>query len=180
MNEKNRKSSLWISLFALLVAGVAVAGSLGLSLLLGLLACPLCFYQRSFAMAAFGMLVAGLIGKGRKSGCINLLALYPALSGLMIAGLHCYLEATNQLWCPPGFYGFGSAPQQSLAAFVLLTLTLTIGVMIDMYNDDIDPFSMFVSVIVAAGLCYGASNANPPPAMPKPENMDKTCHPPVV
>ena len=39
----------------------SVAGSLYLSLGLGLIACPLCFYQRTFAFAVLGVLILGRI-----------------------------------------------------------------------------------------------------------------------
>ena len=48
---------------ALLASGVAVAGSVWLSVGMELLACPLCFYQRSFAMGVFGVLAMALLSR---------------------------------------------------------------------------------------------------------------------
>src|SRR5260370_8662109 len=48
---------------ALLVALIALAGSLWLSMGMGLKACPLCFYQRTFVMAPVAVLVFGLPGR---------------------------------------------------------------------------------------------------------------------
>lgn len=51
---------------AFVVATIALAGSLLLSLVLGLKACPLCFYQRTFIMSLVGVLGIGLLtGAGR-------------------------------------------------------------------------------------------------------------------
>jgi disulfide bond formation protein DsbB len=49
------------ALLALLVAAAAAAGSLYLSLEMGLKACALCFYQRAFAFGLVGVLLTGLL-----------------------------------------------------------------------------------------------------------------------
>src|SRR5436190_1785121 len=53
----------------------ALAGSLYLSLGMGLKACPLCFYQRVFAMSTVGVLLLGLLVPGGRPGLASLLAL---------------------------------------------------------------------------------------------------------
>src|SRR5262245_38552223 len=60
VNGSNENATLW-NWLALLVSAVAVAGSLWLSLGVELVGCPLCFYQRTFAMCAFGVLLVGLL-----------------------------------------------------------------------------------------------------------------------
>src|SRR5262245_8623293 len=53
-------ASLWTCL-ALLASLVGVAGTIYLSLGLGLRACPLCFYQRVFIMGVAAVLAVGLL-----------------------------------------------------------------------------------------------------------------------
>jgi hypothetical protein len=104
-----------------LVALAAVAGSLALSLFMGLKACPLCFYQRSFAMAALGALLLGLVGRGAGDRTLAArVALLCATAGLGVAAFHVSLEVRGTLECPDGLLRLGSAPAQSLAVFVLL------------------------------------------------------------
>src|SRR3979411_506515 len=90
---------LWI---ALLVSVLAVIGSLALSLGLGLRACPLCFYQRTFAMRVAAVLAMGLLMRLRRTGGLSLLALPLALGGLGVALFHVSLEWNGTLECPKG------------------------------------------------------------------------------
>src|SRR5436190_1735483 len=99
---------------ALLVALAGLAGSLFLSLGMNLKACPLCFYQRTFAMSVVAVLGMGLFTGGR-SGRLGLLTLPLAVAGLGVAVFHVYLETAGKLECPQGLLGWGSAPRQSLA-----------------------------------------------------------------
>jgi disulfide bond formation protein DsbB len=107
---------------ALLVAVLTAVGSLYLSMGMGLNACPLCFYQRTFVMA-----VVGVLGVGRalrlavEPGSLSTLAFPLAVAGLGVAATHTGLVASGILVCPEGFFGLGSAPLQSLVAYVLLT-----------------------------------------------------------
>ena len=107
MDRSNETGTLWTWL-ALLASAAAVAGTLWLSVGMGLVACPLCFYQRTFAMAALGVLVMGLLVGGRR-GPLSLLALPTAVGGLAVAGFHVALEARGTLECPRGVLGLGSA-----------------------------------------------------------------------
>src|SRR5437868_5534791 len=109
----SRAASFW-SWAALLVALVALAGSLYLSLGMGLKACPLCFYQRTFVMGLVGVLGMGLLTKTGPSGRLGLLALPLAAAGLGVALFHVYLELAGRLECPQGLFGWGTAPKQSL------------------------------------------------------------------
>jgi disulfide bond formation protein DsbB len=118
-------SAIWLPL---LVALLAAAGSLWLSVGMGLKACPLCFYQRTFVMGVVAVLGIGLLtGPGHRQ-VLNLLALPLALAGLGVAAFHVFLELTGQLECPGGILGLGTAPQQSLAVLALLFLLVLVGV----------------------------------------------------
>jgi disulfide bond formation protein DsbB len=113
---------------ALVVAVLALVGSLLLSVQLELRACPLCFYQRTFIMGVIGVLGVGLGVRGLRPGLLSFLALAPAMGGLGVAIWHNYLEQTGKLECPLGLFDAGTAPQQSLAAFVVLVGLLLLDV----------------------------------------------------
>src|SRR5262249_45325113 len=102
----------------LLVALVALAGSLWLSIGMKLKACPLCFYQRTFVMGVVAVLGIGLLTEQRHRAVLNLLALPLVVAGLGVAAFHVYLEMTGKLECPAGVMGVGTAPQQSRAVLV--------------------------------------------------------------
>lgn len=125
-SEPAKCCSLWSAL-ATVIALVALAGSLYLSMGMNLKACPLCFYQRTFVMGVVGVLIIGSLARNA-GGVISLLALPMAVGGLTIAGYHTYLEATGVLECPQGVAHLGSAPQQSLAIHVVLVLVLALDV----------------------------------------------------
>jgi disulfide bond formation protein DsbB len=118
---------LWERL-ALLAAGSTLAGSLYLSMGMGLNACPLCFYQRTFIMAVVGVLGVGLaLRLPVAPGTLSLLAVPLALSGLGVAAVHSSLVWSGVLACPRGVFGLGSAPEQSLSAQVVVTALLLPG-----------------------------------------------------
>src|SRR5436190_2221701 len=81
-NATAERPSSGLTWFALLVALVAVAGSLWLSLGMNLKACPLCFYQRTFAMAVFGVLVVDAVRNGRSRRFVG-----PALLTAVLLGV---------------------------------------------------------------------------------------------
>lgn len=112
---------------SLLVALLGSVGSLWLSMGLGLKACPLCFYQRSFVMAAFAILGLGWFVERNRPGLICLLSVPLAWAGLGVATFHEYLVLTNVLECPKALLGLGTAPAQSLAMFVALAAVTTLG-----------------------------------------------------
>jgi disulfide bond formation protein DsbB len=120
------RSERW-AVGSLLVAAAGTAGSLWLSLGMGLKACPLCFYQRSFVMAVLATLVVGLVVDRARSGLLCLLSVAPACAGLGVAAFHVYLELAEVLECPRALLGLGSAPMQSFAMFVVLVLTTASG-----------------------------------------------------
>ena len=151
---------------------LAIAGTLGslfLSLGMGLKACPLCFYQRTFIMAATAVLLIGLAADRTRPGLFCLLSLPLALAGLGIAAFHEYLVVTDVLECPKALLGLGTAPAQSLAAFAALTVSALVGAW---SGDRKGPFSL---AIVVGVLMAWASVASSPPLPPVP----KTPYDPV-
>lgn len=112
----------------LLVALLATMGSLWLSVGMGLKACPLCFYQRTFAMSVFGVFGIGVLTGPRFRNVLNVLALPLAVGGFGVAAFHLYIESTGKLECPPGVMGIGTAPEQSFAVFLVLLVVIAVGV----------------------------------------------------
>src|SRR5260370_16019931 len=86
----------------LLVALLALAGSLWLSVGMGLKACPLCFYQRTFVMGVVAVLWIGVLTGERHRAGLNLLALPLVVAGFGVAAFHVFLELTGKLECPGG------------------------------------------------------------------------------
>jgi disulfide bond formation protein DsbB len=152
-------------LVALAVALVAAGGSIYLSVGMGLRACPLCFYQRTFVMAVVGVLAIGLIVRNSlKPGVLGVLCLPAALGGLGVAGWHVFLEAGGKMECPAGIAGVGTAPQQSLAIHVLLAGTLLWGIFKQAEIGRMVP--TVVGAAVGAGFAYAAVISSPPPPAP--------------
>lgn len=75
---------------AFILAVVALAGSLLLSMALKLKACPLCFYQRTFVMGVVGVLGIGLLFRGSRASGLSFLALSLAVGGAGVAVFHVY------------------------------------------------------------------------------------------
>jgi disulfide bond formation protein DsbB len=107
---------------AFVVSLIALAGSLWLSLEIGknLKACPLCYYQRTFVMAAAGVLAIGLLLGSRQYTLVSLFALPAVAGGLGVAVWHEYLRATGVLECPHGLFGFTITTHESLAILTIL------------------------------------------------------------
>lgn len=164
---------------ALVVAVSALAGSLALSLGLGLKACPLCFYQRTFAMSLVAVLGMGLSARAARPGRLALLALPLAVAGLGVALLHVSLEVRGKLECPAGVAGLGTAPQQSLAVFVVLTGLLTAGAVrgADVRSLAALAGALVLGVLLAIASCIANPPAPPPPARAYPSPPD-VCRPP--
>jgi disulfide bond formation protein DsbB len=165
---------------ALLLAAVATAGSLYLSMGMGLDACPFCFYQRSFAMAALAVLLVGIAtGMGRIVS-LSALALPLAAAGLGVAIFHVRAEAMGKLECPLGILDLGSAPQQSLAALGLLTAVL----LLDAGSRRIGGgwLAGAAGLVLGALLAAGCIVSSPKPKVPdKPyDGPPKVCRPPYV
>ena len=116
-----------LSWTATALAAAGTAGSLYLSVGMRLKACPLCFYQRTFVMAALTVLVLSRLMEPSRAGLACLLALPLATAGLAVAGFHEWLVLTQALECPQALFGWGTAPAQSLAVLALLTLACAAG-----------------------------------------------------
>jgi disulfide bond formation protein DsbB len=113
---------------ALFAGTLTAAGSLYLSIGMGLNACPLCFYQRSFIMAIVAVLGVGMaLGIAPVPGSLSLLALPLAAAGLGVAAVHTGLVWSSVLVCPAGIFGLGTAPLQSLIAYAIVTALLLPG-----------------------------------------------------
>src|SRR5688572_14040755 len=96
-----------------LFAAGGVAGSLALSLVLGLRACPLCFYQRAFACMAFAALALSLRARSSESVLLGLrIAGTAAVAGSGVAVGQIAEQMLSNLECPAGLGGLGTAPQQ--------------------------------------------------------------------
>lgn len=118
------KLAVW-AILSLVLSIVGTVGSLYLSL--GLKACPLCFYQRTFIMATAAVLGIGFVVDRGRSALLCLLVLPLALAGLGVAAFHEYLVVFDVLECPKALFGLGTAPAQSLAAFAALTVSVLAG-----------------------------------------------------
>jgi disulfide bond formation protein DsbB len=121
--ETTAARCLWAA-FGLAV--LMLAGSLWLSLGLGLKACPLCYYQRTFVMGVVGVLAIGLVTGAQRTTSLALLALPVAVGGLGVGVYHEYLELAGRLECPDGVLRLGTSPQQSLVGWVLLVPLLAV------------------------------------------------------
>jgi disulfide bond formation protein DsbB len=119
---------------------IGVAGSLFLTLDMGLIPCPLCFYQRTLLMGLTAVLLMGVVAGSGRSGLLSVITLPLTVAGLGIAGYQVFLEWDGQLMCPEGalvklyqdFRGKDdflqkvrdevTAPRESLTIFVLIFL----------------------------------------------------------
>ena len=161
----------------LIVALVTLGGSLGLSVGLGLKACPLCFYQRTFAMSLVGVLAMGLLTRTGSTATLSVLALPLATAGAGVALFHVSLEMSGKLECPPGLAGLGSAPQQSLAMFALLLVVL----LTDAITRKTCVVELTGGLILGTVLAYASTIANPPPPPAPTQPYEKApdiCRPP--
>jgi disulfide bond formation protein DsbB len=121
------KSTALANVVSLALAGVATTGSIYLSVGLGLKACPLCFYQRSFAIAVLVVLGMLIWLEGLRSMRACLVTLPLTMSGLGVAAFHVYLVQNGKLECPPALFGWGDGPIQSLSIFAVLTIVCLTG-----------------------------------------------------
>lgn len=164
-----------------LVAVIALAGSLWLSIGMKLKACPLCFYQRTFVMAVVAVLGIGLLTGQRHRAVLNLLALPLAVAGFGVAAFHVYLELTGKLECPAGVMGIGTSPQQSLAVLIVLLGLVAAGVIVSRKAEEQRPATAGAAVVLGLLLAWGAIASSPPmppaPAQPYTTPLD-ICRPP--
>jgi disulfide bond formation protein DsbB len=165
----------------LLVALVALAGSLWLSMGMRLKACPLCFYQRTFVMGVVAVLGVGVLTGERYRAVLNLLALPLAVAGFGVAAFHVFLELTGKLECPSGVMGIGTAPQQSLAVLTVLLALVVVGIVWSRNAGESFWFPLTAAVVLGLLLAWGAVVSSPP-MPPTPTKAYETpldmCRPP--
>lgn len=165
----------------LLVALGALAGSLWLSIGLGLKACPLCLYQRTFVMGIVAVLGIGVLTGRPHRGVLNLLALPLTVAGFGVAGFHVFLELTGKLECPAGVMGLGTSPQQSLTVLTVLLVLVVVGVVCSGYVGNFHLLAAPAAVVLGLLLAWGAV-ASAPPMPPVPTKAYETpldvCRPP--
>lgn len=164
-----RAGSVTWNLAALSLAMIASSGSLYLSLGLGLKACPLCFYQRSFALAAVLIVAMLMWVDGMRSFRACLVALPVVVSGLGVAAFHVYLVQFGKLECPPAIFGWGDGPLQSLAVFVALTFACFAGAWSSRFAEGQSGLAKSVgAVLMGCGVAWGCIASAPPlPPTPK-------------
>jgi hypothetical protein len=166
---------------AFVVAALAAAGSLSLSLIEKKQACPLCFYQRTFALSLVALLAQGLLTGGVRWGRLALLALPLAIGGLGVAAFHVNLEVRDILECPPGLFDISTAPKQSLAVFAALTVLLIGGVGSGVKAREVSFPGRVLALALGGGLVWASISANPklpePPTKPYPA-PPVVCRPP--
>ena len=179
--ESDAAASGWA--WAALSAAVAgLAGSLYLSLGMNLKACPLCFYQRTFMMSLVAVLGMGLLAGAARPGRLPLLALPLAIGGLGVALFHVSLEVRGKLECPAGLLGLGTAPQQSLTIFVVLTGLLIVDLLHGSSTGSVPWVRLTAAVVLGALLAWSSTIANPPSKPLPPEEYAKppeVCRPPL-
>ena len=156
---------------ALALAALGTLGSLLLSIALGLKACPLCFYQRTFVLA---VLLLGLLVDRQHARLFCLLSLPMAVAGLGVAAFHQYLVTSGKLECPSGLLGMGTAPLQSLVLFIALSVVVALGI-----GRRLVPALGAAAIGVALAVVCIASAPSMPPAPPEPYSDPlEICRPP--
>jgi disulfide bond formation protein DsbB len=159
------KANLWTYL-GLVISSLMLVGSLFLSVGMGLKACPLCLYERTFVMGVVGVLAMGFaIRPSLRPGSLPLLALPLSVAGLALAGFHVYLDRSGVLDCPGGVLGLGYAPDQSLAGYLLLTTALAIGVFAER-AEGAKPWAGSIGGVLLGVLFAFASVKSAPPLPP--------------
>jgi disulfide bond formation protein DsbB len=172
---------VWLALGVTLAAA---AGSLVLSMGLGLVPCPLCFYQRSFALGLTAVLGLGLLTRLVQAHRLALLALPLAVAGLGVAGFHVSLEVRGRLECPAGLLGLGTAPQQSLAMFSLVSVLLLADVLRGLKMGSLGPIGLVLALALGGGMAWASCNSNPPLPLrydyDRPPNICRPPRPPAT
>ena len=162
---------IW-EVLALVVSISALTGSLYLSIGLNLKACPLCIYERTFMMGLVGVLLVGVArSRDAKPGYAILLGLPLAVAGLCVAGFHVYLELNEVLECPTGLFGLGSAPQQSMGAFLVVTALAGIAASRSLIGTE---RSIAVIGSVILGIVFAGTAIKSAPPLPKPPSEPYT------
>ena len=115
-------------------------------------------------MGLVGVLLVGFVrSRDTKPGFLVLLCLPLAVGGLGVAAFHVYLELTKVLECPSGVLGLGSAPQQSLAAYLVVTALMGIAVA----RSSVRPAWLVTSLgAVVLGILFSATAIKSAPPLP--------------
>lgn len=160
-------SGAWLAV-ALVVAAAGTFGSVYLSVGLGLKACPLCFYQRSFVMAALTMMLLGGFIERSRPGFVCLLSVPVVWAGMGVAVFHEDLVLTNVLECPPALLGFGTAPAQSLTMFVTLAVVVSAGAWFGRHESPRQGACPLILAILLGTVLAWACVKSSPPLPPSP------------
>ncbi|MEX0716695.1 MAG: disulfide bond formation protein B [Planctomycetaceae bacterium] len=179
----SQRASLLPTAVALAVALATVTGSLWLSVGMNLKACPLCFYQRTFAMSAAAVLAIGLIARIRPAASLSLLSLPLATAALGIALFHVSLELTGKLECPRGLLGLGTAPQQALAALAILFAAVLMDAWRGRRRAAFGWVPLIGGIVLGGLLAFACiRGAPPPPPVPTApyERPPDVCRPPFA
>jgi hypothetical protein len=120
------KSAMLLNVVALAVALLALAGSFWLRAGLDSKVGALAYYQWSFMIAVASILLLAQLTELRASSVVSVLAMPVAMAGLALAVYHVERQLAGKLESPPGLFGFGSAPVQSLVAQAVLVIVLLI------------------------------------------------------
>jgi hypothetical protein len=149
---------------------------------MGLKACPLCFYQRSFVMAVVAVLLVGPFLQLRAE-TVCMLALSLAASGLGVAVFHVSLEFADKLECPQGMLNLGTAPQQALALLTLLFAALLGGALTARRVEPRTSSLIAGGILLGAALAFASIWSAPPmpiaPSQPYAEPLT-ICRPPFI
>lgn len=165
--------NVW-AILSLVLALIATLGSLYLSVGMGLKACPLCFYQRTFAMGTLAVLAVGIVADRSQARLLCRVSFPLAVAGWGVAAFHEYLVLAEKLECPLGLFGLGVAPLQSLIVFSLLALAIGLGAGRQI-------MSLTASAAFGLALAWGCIASSPalppPPAKPYDQPLE-ICRPP--
>jgi disulfide bond formation protein DsbB len=165
-----------VEMSAFVLSAAMLAGSIFLSLGMDLIACPLCIIERTFVMGVVAVLAVSWLTPGlRGTGLGCRLALPLALAGLATVAFHAFLEMSEAMVCPWGVLALGTAPQQSLATYVLLTLVLAYGAWMGMGKQAAAETGGWAAVILVLGLLLAVASikAAPPPAPPADKTLEQ-------
>ncbi len=179
MPDERRPFSLtWLAFAASIIV---LAGSLWLSMGMNLKACPLCFYQRTFAMGIVAVFTIGLVSRAAPRAILSMLSLPMGIAALTVAGFHVSLELNGTLECPRGVLGVGTAPQQSLAGLAIMTILLAADVIRNRSALRFAAGAFIASIVVGVVLGWLAIASSPPlpgpPAAPY-EGEPEVCRRP--
>ena len=123
-------------------------------------------------MGLVGVLLVGMVSRNNaKSGFLVVVCLPLAVAGLGVAAFHVYLELTNVLECPAGLFNVGSAPQQSLAAFLIITALLGIAMF---KNSEGSGWPITVLLAIFFGILFAGTAIKSAPPLPEPPSEPYT------